>query len=438
MKKLIKMQILNLPDPLTWIFHLRHDVHFQDGRPLTARDVKWTFDSILNSTIRTTKTGTYHLVDKIEAPDDWTVIFRLKEPWASLLWNVSNGAIGIVPYGSGADFGQHPVGSGPFRLVSMEQDREVVIARNDQYWGERPHVARVRFTVVPDATTRALELRKGSADVVINALTADMAVALANEPNLEVMRSPGTIYAYLALNLRDPILKDVRVRQALAYAINREPMIRYLWRDQARPANSILPTQSWAYDGDVRTYDYDPTHARQLLDEAGYRPVNGVRFHLTMKTSTEEPTRLMAAVLQQQLREVGIALDIRTYEFATFFADVVKGAFQLYSIRWIGGNDDPDIFEYVFDSRRTPPKGANRGYYSNPRVDQLIDQGRREIDQQKRRQIYAEIQRILAEEQPYINLWYLDNVLVHSRRVQNLHISPAGDYDFLLTAELRQ
>ena len=141
------------------------------------------------------------------------------------------------------------------------------------------------------------------------------------------------------------------------------------------------------------------------------RERDGVRFHIVMKSSTDESTRLMAAVLQQQLREVGIALDIRTYEFATFFSDITKGAYQMYSMRWIGGNQDPDIFEYVFDSGSFPPKRANRTFYANPRVDELIREGRSTLDQQKRKIIYAEIQRIVAEDLPYINLWYLDNVL---------------------------
>jgi peptide/nickel transport system substrate-binding protein len=424
------------PDPLTYVFHLHPGVHFHDGRPLTARDVKFTFDSLLNGSVRTTKSGTYKFVDRIEAPDDATVIFHLKEPWASLLWNVSNGAIGIVPEGSGADFYKNPIGSGPFRLVNNEQDREVVIQRNDQYWRQPAKLERVRFNVVPDTTTRALELRKGSADVALNSLTADMAVALQREPNLVVERTPGTIYQYLALNLRDPLLQDVRVRQALAYAIDVRPLIHYLWRDMARPATSVLPTQSWAFS-DAWPYQFDPEKARQTLDAAGFPARNGVRFHLTMKTSTEETTRLLAAVLQQQLRDVGIVLDIRTFEFATFFSDVTKGAYQVYSLRWVGGNNDPDIFEYAFQSSRMPPKGANRSYYANPDVDQLVDAGRKEIDQQKRRAIYAQIQQALARDLPYVHLWYLDNVIVHSKRVTNIELSPPGNYDFLTTAELR-
>jgi peptide/nickel transport system substrate-binding protein len=198
----------------------------------------------------------------------------------------------------------------------------------------------------------------------------------------------------------------------------------------------VLPPQSWAYNGAVPSYDHDLNKANQLLDAAGYPAVNGVRFHLTMKASTDENTRLMVAVLQQQLREAGIALEIRSFEFATFFADVQHGAFQLYSLRWIGGNEDPDIFEYAFHSAKFPPNGANRGYYSNPRLDALIDQARRAIDPSVRKPLYAEVQSILAEDLPYIDLWYFDNVLVHNRRVRNLKLNPAGNYDFLRTAEL--
>jgi peptide/nickel transport system substrate-binding protein len=424
------------PDPLTYIFHLHHGVKFHDGRPLTSRDVKWTFDSLLQGKLRSTKAAVYRFVDHIDAPDDLTVIFHMKEPSATLLWNLSDGAVGIVSSGSGAEITSHPIGSGPFKFVSAETDKEVVLERNDAYWGGKAKLTRVRFAVVPDATTRALELRKGSADATINALTPDTVQTLQSNPSLAVERAPGTALAYLGFNLRDPVLKDVRVRQAIAYALDRAPMIEHLWRGEAQPARSILPPQSWAFNGKVPLYNHDPEKARQLLDAAGYPAVNGVRFRITMKTSTDENTRLMVAVMQQQLREVGIALDIRSFEFATFFADVTHGAFQMYGLRWIGGNEDPDIFEYAFHSSKFPPNGANRGFYSNPIVDALIDQARREVNQNSRKSTYAELQRILAEELPYIDLWYLDNVLVHNKRVLNLQLNPAGNYDFLRTAEL--
>jgi peptide/nickel transport system substrate-binding protein len=425
-----------IPDPLTYVFHLRPGVRFHDGRPLTSRDVKWTFDSLLQGKIPTSKADSYRFVDHIDAPDDLTVIFHLKEPYAALLWNLSEGAIGIVPYGSGTELTRRPIGSGPFRFVSAELDKEVVVERNLDYWGEKPHIARVRFMVVPDENTIALELRKGSADAAMNAVNPDVVLTLEREPKLAVLRAPGSVIAYLTFNLRDPILRDVRVRQAIAYAIDRQPIVDYLLRGFAQPASSILPQQSWAFDSRVPVYHHDPEKARQLLDAAGYPEKNGARFHLTMKTSSQEGTRLLVAVLQQQLRDVGIVLDIRTFEFATFYADVTRGLFQLYSMRWVGGNEDPDIFEYVFHSSKTPPKGGNRGFYQSARVDALIDHARREVDTNTRKELYAEIQEILAEEVPAINLWYLDNVLVCNRRVKNVSLNISGDYNFLKTAEI--
>ncbi len=424
-------------DPLTYVFHLHGGVTFHDGRPLTSRDVKWTLDSLLQGKIRSTKTSTYRFVDRIETPDELTIVVHLKEPFAALLWNLSEGAMGIVPYGSLEEITRQPIGTGPFKFVSAETDKEVILQRNDTYWGKAPHLARVRFAVVPDATTQALELRKGSADLTINSpMPPDAVVTLQRDPSLIVQYGPGTRLAYLAFNLRDPVLKDVRVRQAIAYALDRRPMIEYLWRGQVQPAHSILPRQSWAYNDDVPQYDYNPGKARQLLDAAGYPAVNGVRFHIAMKTSTDENTRLMVAVLQQQLRDVGIALDIRTFEFATFFADVTSGAFQLYSLRWIGGNEDPDIFDAAFHARNFPPAGRNRCFYSNPQVDSLIDQASRETNQNVRKRLYAEVQEILAQDLPSINLWYFDNVLVHTRRVRNITLNPSGNYDFLKTAEI--
>jgi ABC-type transport system substrate-binding protein len=425
-----------IPDPLTYIFHLRHDVRFHNGQPLTSRDVKWTLDSLLSGKLISPKAGTYTSISTVEAPDDWTVVLHLSKPYASLLWNLSDGAYGVVPYGSGGTFGQQPIGSGPFRFVAARQDRDVVIERNDQYWGAKPKIKYVRFLVVPDETTRALELRKGSADVLINALNADTVRALQSEKNLQTDITPGSNYAYIALNTRDPILKDVRVRQAIAYAIDRRQIIHYLMGDMAHEATSVLPPQHWAFNPDAKDYPYDPATANRILDAAGYAKKNGYRFPLTIKTSTDGTTRVLAAVLQQQLRAIGIDLDIRTYEFATFYADVTKGAYQMHSLRWIGGNQDPDIFESIFASASFAPKRQNRTYYSNPRVDELIRIGRSTVDQEQRKRAYLELQEIVNDEVPYVNLWYFDNVLVHTRRVHNLQISPAGNYDFLKAAEL--
>jgi len=429
------------PDPLTLIFHLRSDVRFHDGRLLTARDVVWTLESMLNPThpgaVITPRAASYAAIDSIEAPDDRTVVMRLKHADDFLLNNLSTGAMGIVPEGSGRDFWQHPVGTGPFRFIFQQIDQDVIVERNPLSWSVVPKLKRVRFAVVPDAITESLELEKGSGDLAINSLPMDSLPVLAARPNLQIEETGGTEIQYLGFNLRDPLLSDARVRQAIACSIDRDLIVRTLLGNRARPALSLLPPSHWAYNSDGHHFDYDPARAAQLLDEAGHpRAANGIRFHLTMNTSSNEGTRLLAAVLQQELAALGIALDIRSFETATFYSDIMRGAFKMYSLQWIGGNEQPDIFGYAFSTARIPPKGANRGHYSNVRFDAVLDDAAQNQDTIRRRADYAEAQQILARDLPAINLWYRDTVLVHNRRLTHVMPAPSGSYTFLETAEV--
>ncbi len=429
------------PKPLTLVFHLRKGVRFSDGQPLTARDVVWTIESIIdpgrNGAVISPKAAAYASVASVDAPGPWTVVFHLKHPDNFLLTNLSTGAFGVVPYGSGRGFWRHPIGTGPFRFVSQQIDQDVVIERNPYSWSVKPQIERVRFAVVPDAITEALELEKGSGDVTINSLPADELPVLTKQPNLVIEDRPGTEIQYLAFNLRDPILKHVRVRQAIACAINRKLIIRTLLGGYARPAVSLLPPSHWAWTGEVARYPYDPARAERLLDEAGYPPgPDGVRLHLTMKMSQDEGTRLLADVLQQELAKVGIALTLRSYEFATFYSDVTRGAFQMYSLRWIGGNEQPDIFSYVFSTASFPPNGANRSHYSNPRLDALLNDAAQNENEARRRADYVEAQQILARDLPAINLWYLNTIVVHNRQLTHVVPTQSGSYTFLETARL--
>jgi peptide/nickel transport system substrate-binding protein len=426
------------PDPLTVIFHLRTDVKFQNGEPLTSRDVKWTLDSILNGGVVTIKSGSYRNVQSVDAPDASTLVIHMKKADPALLWNLCDGAFGVVPYGSGRDFWRHPVGSGPFRFVSQEVDKDVVLERAASYWGAMPHIERIRFAVVPDATTRALELEKGSADVAVNGLSQDMTCALQRKSNLVVEDGPGTVLNYIVFNVRDPLLKDARVRRAISLAINRQLIIQSLLRGYAREAYSILPLgQSvyWAPPVSAQAPSFDSAEANALLDAAGYhRGAGGIRFHLGMKTSTDETTRLLAVIVQQQLAQIGIALDLRSYEFASFYSDLTKGAFQLAPSRWIGGNEQPDIFHYAYSAASFPPHGGNRGYYSNPQLDRLLDDAAASTDAQRQREDYVQAQQILARDLPSLNLWYLDTVVIHSKRLKDVTTSQSGNFEFLRTA----
>jgi peptide/nickel transport system substrate-binding protein len=422
------------PDPVTYVFHLRPNIHFHDHHPLTSADVKFTFDFILNSANKSPKRGGFRIIEKIEAPDPLTVVFHLKEPYASFLWNLIPSAAGIVPANATADFSRHPIGTGPFRFVSQSQDDEVVLARNENYFGGAPGLQSVRFRVVPDAVVRALELRKGSADLEMSSLSADLIPVLVRRPSLSLSERPGTNFAYLGINFQDPLLARREVREALAFATDREALVKFLLHGQARVASGILPPNHWAYEPNVRQYSVDTARAEKLLDVAGYpRAANGIRFHLTLKTSTEEQARLIGAALQEQWHKAGIDLELRPLELATLLSDSMHGNFQLTFLRWVGANNDPDVFEFVFSSKRFPPDGANRGHYSNPRMDALTDQIRVEMDQEKRKALSSEVQKILADDLPYIPMWFTDVVSVHRRELADLQLSPTGDYDFLTT-----
>ncbi len=268
------------PDPKTLIFHLRSGVHFQDGRPLTSRDVKWTLDSILDGTVVTIKSGSYRNIASVETPDQNTVTIHMKQPDPALLWNVCDGGFGVVPYGSGRDFWRHPIGSGPYQFVSQQTDRDVVLERAASYWGAMPHIERIRFAVVPDATTQALELQKGSADVAVNALTPDMIYALKRDSNLVVEDGAGTRLNYIVFNVRDPILKDAHVRQAIALAINRPLIIHTLYRDQARAGGEPATAAALGVERRHGEAPLRSGRANALLDAAGYaKGAGGVRFH---------------------------------------------------------------------------------------------------------------------------------------------------------------
>jgi peptide/nickel transport system substrate-binding protein len=429
------------PDPLTWVFHIRSGVHFHDGHPLTAADVAWSIRSMTNGAIITAKGGAFAGITSVDTPDPLTVVVHTRTPLPSLLFNLSDGLFGVVEKGAGADEGLHPIGSGPFRFVSQVQDKEVVLDRNPSYWAGAPSstIQRVRFQVVSDTITAALEMKKGSADVESNVLTMDMVHALGDEPNLRVATGPGARVDYLNFNVQDTALRDPRVRQAIAFAIDKPALIAALWRGNARPADTLLPTGHWAVapDNDVTQYPHDIVRATQLLDAVGLKPdKDGIRLRLTVKTSTDETTRLEAQAMQAELRQAGIELTLRSAEFGTFYSDITKGAFQMYILRWIGSNEDPDIFHYCYGTEMFPQKGANRGHYSNARVDALIKAASATTDEDARRKDYIATQQILAEDLPSIPLWYPNNVVIHSARLTHITLDPGGSFDFLRTAEL--
>lgn len=422
-------------DPLTYIVHLRPGVRFHDGRMLSAADVVFTFSSFLDPAFVSARKGAYRLLDSVRALDPLTVEFRLKEPFGSFPINLVMDIVPAPTPGAPQEaFARHPVGTGPYRFVRSATDDRVVLEAFPHGFEGAPRNAGLVLRTIPDDTMRGLELRKGTVDLIVNDLSPDVVHQLARDDRLRVVESPGTDYAYVGLNLRDPILRDVRVRQALMLAIDRPAIVEHLRRGQAEVALGILPRASWAFEPNIPAFPYDPARARQLLDGAGYPDPDGdgprPRFRLSLKVSSAEFYRLQAAVIQQDLQRVGVEVDIRSYEFATLYADVLSGNFQMYTLVWVGVSD-PDMLRRVFHSKQMPPSGFNRGFFSDPRVDRVIDAATTSTNDGERARLYAEAQRLIAEEVPYISLWHRTNVAVAQRGVTGIRLGPSADFAFL-------
>ena len=429
---------LENPEPTVYVVSLRRGVHFHDGHELTSADVVYTFRSVLDPAFVTPYTGAFRLLESVDARDRYTVVFRLKEPFGSFPVNL--GQPQIVPDGAGRSLREHPIGTGPYRFVDYAVDDHLEVAAFDGYFRGRPRNDGIVLKIVPDNIMAGLELRKGTTDMVINDLPPDIVAQLESDRHLQTIETPGVDYQYIGLNMRDPVLRDVRVRQAIAYAIDRKGIIEYLRRGAAIPASGILPPTSWAYDPDAFQFAYDPAKAKALLDEAGYPDPDGdgpaPRLHLTLKMSSIEFNRLQGAVVQQNLRAVGIDLELRSYEFATLFADVVTGSFQMYFLQWTGGAvADPDILRRVFHTDQAPPVGFNRGRFSDPRVDRLLDEATTSTDEARRRTLFNQAQRLIAEQAPYISLWCKRNVVVARHDLTDIRPLPALDFSFLKDVE---
>jgi len=416
------------PDPLTYVFHLRPGLRFHDGRPLTSADVRYSFTWILDAANRSPHRGLYRHLAAIETPDPRTVVFRLSEPFAPFL---STMVRGIVPAGSPAHGYAPPVGAGPYRIDDLSPDGEAVLSAYGGYYGGPPAIRSVTVKFVPDSNVRFLELKMGSVNFTLNGVDPDLLPAASLPGRLVVEEGPGGNVTYLGFNLRDRALSDARVRRAIALAIDRETIVRTIWKGRADIVSSILPPGSWAHDPDLPVVPFDPARARRLLDEAGFPDPDGdgplPRLRLTYKTSQNEVRRRVATVIQEQLRWIGISVEIQSLEWGTFFSDIKKGAFQIYSLTWVGISD-PDIFHHAFHSRSGPPDGANRGGYSDVEVDRLTEAARREPSRENRREMYRRVQRILARDLPVVPLWAGRNLLVRDRRLAGFLLTPDESY----------
>ncbi len=420
------------PDNRTYVFYLRRGVKFHDGAELTADDVKYTFESVLNPDLQVPGAEEYRRIERIDTLDDYTIRFTLKEPFAPFL---EMALLQIVPKKAteaheGKRFTETVIGTGPFRLVEWKHDESLVFEAFPEHFQGAPKLQKIVYRIIPDDTTAFLELKQGGLNFLQDRVPEDLLSIAKTTPGLTVLTKESVLIYFLGLNLHDPILSNLKVRQAMAYAIDRQLMLDHLIKGQGSLATGLLSPSNWAYEPNVKTYAYNPEQAKSLLDEAGFPDPDGdgpqPRFHLTYKTSAHPFSVKIAEVAQDHLKQVGIAVDIQSFEFAQFINEVESGRFQMYRLSWIGISE-PDMFYSVNHSDMAPPKGRNREGYSNPRIDALTELGRVTLDRQERKQIYSDIQKILAEELPYIYLWYPYNIIVMSDKIRGFTPYPEGN-----------
>ena len=422
--------------PLRLVFTLRPGLLFSDGVAVDAADVVATYDSIRNPATASVFAAAYAEIDRVEARSATAVVFHLKEPSGPLLQDLVNP--GVVRRTSlSAQPDAFPVCAGAFVPVSFRRDDAVELIANPRYWRGTPKIAAVSIRIVPDATIRVLEAAHGSVDLLQNDFPPHFLRVLKKQKHLVIETKAGRNLKYLVFNLAKPALADVRVRRALAMAIDRDAILEYKLAGLGRPATGVLSPEDPFYEPDVETYTFDPSSAEKLLDEAGF-PLgpDGVRMRFEYKTSTDETAIGVAKVLKANWAAIGVEVTIRPAEWGIFFHDVQTGNFELYSLT-ITAVVDPDLQRWLLHSANIPPGGSlsNRGGYRNDALDALLLQGSAEIDPVKRKAIYAEVQRIIARELPIVPLWYESVVAARSQRLEGYELSPYAAFVGLAAAE---
>lgn len=397
---------------------------FTNGQQLTVQDIKATFDSILDPENVSPHRGTLQVIAQVTISGENTIDFFLRH--ADRLFP-GYLVIGILPANlitQQHPFNEFPIGSGHFEFVERRDETRVRIRR-------RSDGQLIEFQKIPDPTVRSLKLLAGEIHLLQNDLPPELVSYLSEQDGISVQHYQGSNISYLGFNQLDPVVGRLPVRKAIAHALDRSAIIQFVLRGRARLAQGLFPPDHWAGLTGLPEYAYDPGLAKRYLQEAGFNPTH--KPHIIYKTSTD-PFRLrLATIIQAQLQQVGFDVEIQSHDWGTFYGDVKKGNFQMYSLAWVGLKT-PDIFRYAFHSHSHPPQGANRGRYSNQRVDRLIQQGELASDFSSQQTIYQTLQTHLHETLPYVLLWYEDHVVASSAQVTGYEPGPDGNFDGLLQA----
>ncbi|MDM8561272.1 ABC transporter substrate-binding protein [Candidatus Parabeggiatoa sp. HSG14] len=414
-----------LLSPTHYRFHLGDSGReFHNNTRLTAHDVKATYDFILDANNASPHRGSLTVIKKINVPNDETIDFILNKPDTLFPGRLVVGIIPAILINNQHPFNRKPLGSGPFKLVEWTQTTHLSLKR-------RSDEQIVEFLEVKDPVVRALKLVRGEIDLLQSDLSPELVTWLAERPEIKINKGQGTNFTYLGFNLEDTVTKQFAVREAIAYALNREEIIHYVLGDAARTASSfLLPPTHWAGHSGLPSYSHNPAKAKALLAQVGFTEKNPLT--ITYKTSNNPFRIRIATVIQHQLASVGIDMDLRTYDWGTFYGDIKSGRFQMYSLSWVGIKM-PDIFRYVFHSSAIPPGGANRGRLKNIQIDTLIEQAEQATTLETQATLYRELQTHLFKELPYVPLWYEDHVLATRQRINGYTLAPDGNYDGLNT-----
>ena len=435
-------------DGQTFTFTLRDGVKFHDGRAFSSADVKYTLDLLLRSNFAKSASffeGTAEskrsYITSVETPDAKTVVVKLAKPWVGLLSNLV--AIPIIATDSYEAQKTRPVGTGPFKFVNYDNSQQVCdVEAFAEYWEGAPRLQTVRVRVIADMNAMQAELQAGRVDIapMPTSLSPDAVKRLEMDPNLQVKTFNGSNVILLTINTTSAPLDNVKVRQAIAYAIDRQSLINNLVLGFGKVAHSIIPEESWAYSPG-QTYSYDPAMAKKLLDEAGFRDPDGdgpqMRFQKPISygvSGSSVAGRNYAVVVQNQLEEVGIPVNIQTYEGTTLFDEMRNGNFQIAYSQWVGGNQDPIFYKDLFATSEIPTRtrsARNRSRYSNPELDKLLEEAVNTFDRQKARELYVKIQEIVSRDMPVFPWWYQSNIVIARKNVGNIKVDASGDWGFI-------
>jgi len=442
-------------DGMTFTFTLRDGVKFHDGRTLSSADAKYTLDLVFSSNFAKSASffeGTGQekrsYIKSVEAPDARTLVVTLTKPWVGLLSNLV--PVAIIPKDSYESQKTHPLGSGAFKFIRYDNTQQVCdVEAFPEYWEGAPTIQKLRVRVIADMNALQSELQAGRVDVapLPTSLSPDAVKRLEQDPNLQVKAFDGSNVVLLTLNTSSPPLDNVKLRQAIAYAVDRDSIVKQLLLGYGKIAHSILPEGSWAYTPGS-TYSHDPAKAKQLLDEAGFRDPDGdgpaMRFSkpVSYKVSGSSSIgRQVAGVIQNNLKEVGIPVEIQTPEGNTLFDELRRGNFQIAYSQWVGGNQDPIFYKDLVATSEIPTEtrpSRNRSRYSNPELDKMLEEAVNTFDRTRGKQLYTQIQEIVSRDVPLYPMWYQSNIIIARKNVGNIQVNASGDWGFVRNLTVTQ